>query len=713
MSSNKTSEYIIEVDVNDNTRDAIRGLERSLKDISDKTSKASNESFHAVNNTAKSMIQNLHKLATDSNLDAVTLAKSFERQSQKTINTLEHEYIKQKDKADGLQKEYDKILANVSKYEAEMNKASAEQRSAIRSQLDAENAKLNAKQRELDSIKAYIDQNRQLRADLKEAAILAKIDAAETKKKADRAKNIAKLEDLQAKRKAATNKAEKKELDEKIKQQKAYIKAIEQAEKITQKTTEQTSKLGKAWEFVLKRANRLNKMTQYIYNSTGMISGAVRAGKAVAKAGFGIAQGIGSAISAVSSGADQEVERERQANRVKGMSNDDAKSLLRELNVYTGADYSTIVDAINRVQGTLGRGLQRGELTQAVEMELRYPGISTAFASATGTGEAGAVGFRHYASKLNAIQKATGASAEQIAASTQAFANRKDIRKSSAAVSDYQAVYLAMQNSGAFESEEELNSVFDKFVQKHISSGKDVFEFAETFKMADYVHDTRNKIQAKTADSNMNWRQFAKDVRGSDGNEYGPSDAEKMAIKMREIEDKKNQLLMKLVPAVLPVVEKIADLITSPAGDQIIDGFVNLFKTVIPMLEPIFRALGVFLEFMSQTILPMFQWLVEKVSEFLGEQIDKAVDLLPQNANGGIATGPSIVGERAFQPEMILPLDYSRSSRAGNIIQSVSQTFNMSGNETTALSLSQAVKSRDFRRATAQNAFISARGGLL
>ena len=139
MSSNKTSEYIIEVDVNDNTRDAIRGLERSLKDISDKTSKASNESFHAVNNTAKSMIQNLHKLATDSNLDAVTLAKSFERQSQKTINTLEHEYIKQKDKADGLQKEYDKILANVSKYEAEMNKASAEQRSAIRSQLDAEN----------------------------------------------------------------------------------------------------------------------------------------------------------------------------------------------------------------------------------------------------------------------------------------------------------------------------------------------------------------------------------------------------------------------------------------------------------------------------------------------------------------------------------------------------------------------------------------------
>jgi SLT domain-containing protein len=78
-------------------------------------------------------------------------------------------------------------------------------------------------------------------------------------------------------------------------------------------------------------------------------------------------------------------------------------------------------------------------------------------------------------------------------------------------------------------------------------------------------------------------------------------------------------------------------------------------------------------------------------------------------ANGGIATMPMICGERG--PEMVIPLSHDRAARGAQLTQNFIQNFSMSGNETTALSLSQAVRSRDFTRAMSNNAYISGRLG--
>ena len=78
-------------------------------------------------------------------------------------------------------------------------------------------------------------------------------------------------------------------------------------------------------------------------------------------------------------------------------------------------------------------------------------------------------------------------------------------------------------------------------------------------------------------------------------------------------------------------------------------------------------------------------------------------------SNGGIASMPSICGERGA--EMVIPLDHSRAARSANLTQNLVQNFNMSGNETTALSLSQAVKSRDFTRAMMNSTWLNGRLG--
>lgn len=706
--SNVKSEYVIDLELHDNSKDAIRDIEKGLKNVGIIAKGAISgddmaKSLEKAENAADELISKFKEMAKNSALDFDKVVKGYSQSSKKVVSELESQY-------EQIRQQQSDIVA----LEDELNqliKSSASNDKRVEAATKLRKLYENLQIESSSELEIRIKQNREIRKKLKQTELEVKTEG-----------KYERLQALIAKRKATTDKAEKKALDDKIKQQKAYIKAIELAEKAYKANEKVIKANGKAIQEVIvktttfqKTVKAANVISQLTYNTFGRIGGAARTGTAVAKAGIGIARGIGSAISAVASGADQEVERERQANRVKGMSNDDAKSLLRELNVYTGSDYGTIVDAINRVQGTLGRNLQRGELSQAVEMELRYPGISTAFASQSGTNEAGAAGYRQYAAKLNAIQKVTGASADQIAASTQAFANRKDIQSAGGSVSDYQAVYLAMQNSGAFESDDELEQVFTQFVRRQSASGKGVFEFAKDFKIADYVKGDRNKLQAQTADRNMDWAQFATSLKANESKEQGPSDAEKLAIKMREMEDKKNQLLMKLIPAVFPIVEKISDLITSPAGEQIVDGFVNLFKTVLPILDPIFTALGKFLNFMSETILPKFEWLIEKLANFFGKWTgddDDVIDVgtLPQNANGGIALGPSLVGERG--PEAIIPLDYSRAQRAENIAYSIQNNFTMSGNQTTALSLAQAVSSRDFSRAMSKAAFKAGRMGV-
>ena len=72
---------------------------------------------------------------------------------------------------------------------------------------------------------------------------------------------------------------------------------------------------------------------------------------------------------------------------------------------------------------------------------------------------------------MKAMQHATGASDEQIQASTQMMANMKPGDFGSASITELQTVYLGLQNSGAFDSQDELNKAFRGFVRKQRDSG--------------------------------------------------------------------------------------------------------------------------------------------------------------------------------------------------------------------------------------------------
>lgn len=709
----RSSEYTLELQIKDDkSKDAIRSLEKGFKAVGDTVNKSAmgenlTKSLEESQKAAQDMIEQFHEMARDSELDFQALSKAYSKNAGKAIAELEKQYAGVKDQLDVAQKKYEENAKLIEYYnkcledgDLELNKRYDIYRQL--NDLEEQQRKSNYEQ-----LKAQVQQNRQIRANLKAASQSALMERANAKYK--------KLEELQAKRKVATDKAKKKSLDEKIKQQKAYIKSLELAEKAQKAGVKQQEAMTKAIKQSAKEESGLikvlnggAKILQATYNATGMVGGAARTAKAVAGAGIGIAKQIGAGITAVATGADQEVERERQANRIKGYDNPDERvDILRQVYVRTGADYSTIVDAIGRVQSILGKSLGKDELVSAAAIELRYPGMSQAFASSTS--KADPAQFQRYANRMQAMQHATGASDEQIQASTQVLANMRPGDFGSASITELQTVYLGLQNSGAFDSQEELDKAFRGFVRKQRDSGKNVFEAAQNYDWGGHISGNRNRLQAQNTLHNIDWGSIGASLKTTDDTKAPEmSRAETMAMKMREIEDKKNQLLMKLIPAVLPVVEGIAHLMDSK-GESIIKGLMALFETVIPLLEPVFRALDAFLGFMSRTILPGFQKLINVVVDWFGDEDNKNDNAMPQNAAGGLAFMPSIVGERG--PEAIIPLDYSRAQRAENIANTVNQTFNMGNNQTTALSLAQAVRSRDFTRAMTDNQFFTRRCG--
>ncbi len=709
----RKSEYTIDLVIQDDqTKDSIRSLEKGLKEVG-KIAKKSGDNIDIAQNlndaqkAADDMISQLHKLAKNTDLDFNAIIKAYAKNSKKAISELERQYARHQDQLTESKTKYTDLQRQIDVYKSKLESTavSDKERATISKQIVA----IEKKQRDLgiEKLEGHIRHNRQIRANLKSAEQSAKIEAATAKQNA----KYEKLEALKAKRRATTDKAERKALKEKIRLQKAHIKSIEKAEKAqkaaakaTQDVVNKTSKLQKLFRGI-------QKGTQLAYNATGLIGGAGRTAKAAVSAGVGMAQVLGAGVSAVVQGADDEVARERQAARIKGYNDKDRENILRELYIRTGADYSVIVDAINRVQGTLGGAskLSSGELIAATAIELRYPGTSHAFAS-TST-EASTSAFQIYANRMKAIQRATGASSEQIQASAQLLANMKSSSFQNAKTTELQAVYLGLQNSGAFDSQEELDIAFKGFVRGQARSRLDVFEYAQKHDWKNRVRGQQNRVQAENTLRNIDWGAISVAAQKTDSNEMKLSAAENMSMKMRKLEYAKNQLLLKLIPAVLPVVDALANLLSGEGAKQLVKGIGDIFMTVAPLLEPVFKLLNVVLKFLNEYILSNLKMLIEKLIDWIGGWVGGDNNQTPilQNANGGVAFMPSVVGERG--PEAIIPLDYSRRQRASNIATHINQTFNMGHNETTTLSLANAVRSRDFSRAMTENAFFTRRRG--
>lgn len=485
------------------------------------------------------------------------------------------------------------------------------------------------------------------------------------------------------------------------------------------KLTNQMVKAQEKLNNLLGKESKLRKAGAKLAAAGGKVGGAaLKAGGALAVAGIAAA---GAAAGAVAGSANDLAEKERALAALKsGVTSGEVERVY----ISTGADYTTIVAAINK----LSRKFKGDDLVNATITEVRNPGFGDVLMANNS-----ALNSSQFMSVIDQIKKGSGNAdlSEAMSSSTQSRAvTRGDLSQA-----EYIQAYAALQATGL--EGEKIDRIIADIARK---GGNFIENFNET-DLAKYVRGQQKNqvkgVKLEVIDPNKKVEK---------------PEAEAMAEQLRRLELLKNKFLIKMIPILEVVIKELDKFLNPQMIDLIAQGLVDVIKTVFPILGRVMKALEPILpdllkavrwiaelatNIVEKIITPIIEKFVEvlkgvfswfgddaeekkenrKNEETLTKMIDEEKDPIkranlkraqserrgygPKYAQGGLALSPSICGEAG--PELIIPLDNSRSGRASQIVNNfnTNQNFNMSANQTTPLAFAQAVGQNRFVRRTA------------
>lgn len=708
-------------------------------------------------NNKKSSQYNIDlKLTSDSANKAVLdeLNKSFKGVDDQVKKTTEESLR-------DLNTSFDKLLQStedVNELESQYGKVIDDNISKIKSEIDA-----------LEAKKVAITTNTDLTEKQRDAAIKI-LETSIKQKKQD--VELLKLERAKAKARVTEKKLLGSKFNTESKLVKLHQKAVELQIKMN-KLLAKESKLKSAALGVAKVGKKVG--------SAGLKAGKV-ALKGIGMAGMAVGALGGAAIAA----AGDRVEKEKA---LKSLKSGIDPTIADRVYTQTGADYTTIVSAINALSKITK---DNGQLIQGAVLEIQNPGIGKMLLS--GSTETGS-NISKLKNHIDQIKKQTGS--QDLTQALEASTKSRAVTKGRVSQSEYIQAYAALEAQGL--DEETINRVIRK-----VSDQKGNFiENLNKTDLSRYGKDAQERIRLSKANLGL-------EKLNDEAVEKTP--AEKIQEKVRELSLKKDELLVKL----LPIANKLLDAIKPAIFDKLINVVVKLANAITPalenlltILEPLIDAvmpvidelltpllkwysdvqkklienvLKPALEWLKTTGFPaliqLFQaiphlpqilldgikWWWEKIKNFpsaIGTKVSEAwenlkswaiekwnaikkwvddkwaliknkftefkdtIINLPSEignkianflspftsdddtvkpiitgaaAQGGIVNTPTIAGEAG--PELILPLDNSRSGRASQIINNfnTNQNFNMTNNQTTPLAFAQAVGMNKFVR---------------
>lgn len=528
-------------------------------------------------------------------------------------------------------------------------------------------------------------------------------------------------------------KAKKEELKLRIKE--SHL--LEKTEKIFKRHFNEESKKYKLAKNVVKLQEKLvgalskeSKLRKAI-NKT--LSGTVKLAGKLASISAGIAGGalaLGGALMGAAAGqADSLVEKEQAMASLKSGID---PALVDAVYIKTGKDYESIVAAINSLSDVTR---DNAALVQGAVLELGNPGIGKLLLS---TSNMGLNDGDKLVNAISQIKKQTGVQdmSEALEAATKSWS----VSTKKVSQVDYLQAYAALQQRG-FDGEQ-----IEKIIKDiSLKNGNFVDNLNKT-DLRKYTDDEQMKIRLghtplELQDLGLGNQSVADNIIRL-LNKPQKSQAQSTAEKLRELELKKNELLVQFLPVVEAVVDGLKKALDSDMVKKIANGLVKFLTDVIPGLVDWIPKLVNAIETIAKKsgdVVDAATWNLHGEYDKGGtfkKVFDKAIDIVTWNfmdlfkdkgvseetkakiadialwslndyfrdkgtpggsrAQGGVVTSPALVGEAG--PELVLPLDYSRAGRTNQIIQNfnTNQSFNMTSNQQTPLAFSQAVGNNKF-----------------
>lgn len=656
----KTSYTIsLEIENSDRVNASIDSIDRKLYGI---TKNAKSMNFKDALEGVKALEQQMTELSS-SEEDCTAEWERFDKISNKTYSELERQAVRLNHALSDQGAEQRARIAELEKEKSALDKSAESKARAKEIDKEIKELRKEVVSGTDEELHAQLKMNREARGRLK----LLQQESKQQKTQGKQQKTLLQLikEDL-------------KPLRDKLKLQKEFIQSL--------KTTEG-------------RYNALKKAAK----------GAMSVGGAALKGAGAVAGGLLAVGGMAVASANKFVDREREADRLKiSGSREDKVNIIGDLYAKTGADDTSIVDAINRVYTVLGN-LSREEILEAATAEIKMPGAAALFRQQNAN-PVSAKDFTAYFNRLRGIQGATGATREQITSSSDYIANLRQSSFTNASETELQSLYLALQNSGAFDTDEELQRAFTSFVRKQKDSGVDVFTLAKQWQdngnWTRTAYGNTNKTQAANAIKNLDFARMGALSKTLNYHEPQETASEKTARQMRQLETLKDKLLIQ-------VLESLQDMLKEEDLKALISGALELIKLLVKFLVPVIQKIMPYVEKLIRFIIERIGALAEytaAIKEQNKKQAERQVEAAQNKstaatiaarsgldhamkyANGGITSLPSICGEAGY-PEAVIPLEPSRSGRAAQIMQQVSQTFNMGSNESNVMSMASALRS--------------------
>lgn len=498
---------------------------------------------------------------------------------------------------------FDKLLQStedVNELESQYGKVINDNISKIKSEIDT-----------LEAKKVAITTNTDLTEKQRDAAIQI-LETQIKQKKQD--VELLKLERAKAKARVAEKKFLGNKFNTESKLVKLHQKAVELQVKMN-KLLAKESKLKSAALGVAKVGKKVG--------SAGLKAGKV-ALKGIGMAGMAVGALGGAAIAA----AGDRVEKEKA---LKSLKSGIDPTIADRVYTQTGADYTTIVSAINALSKVTK---DSGQLIQGAVLEIQNPGIGKMLLSTSmsGTGNLG-----NLKNHIDQIKKQTGS--QDLTQALEASTKSRAVTKGRVSQTEYIQAYAALEAQGL--DEETISRIINK-----VSAQKGNFiENLNKTDLSRYGKDAQERIRLSKA--NLGLEKLNDDA-------VEKTSAEKIQEKMRELSLKKDELLVKLLPiaekllsAIKPaifdklinVVIKLADAIT-PALENLLTILEPLIDAVMPVIDELLTPLlkwysGVQKKLIENVLKPVLEWLKTTGFPALIE-IFKAIPHLPQILLDGI-----------------------------------------------------------------------------
>lgn len=470
------------------------------------------------------------------------------------------------------------------------------------------------------------------------------------------------------------------------------------------------------------------KTTEGRYNAIKKtIAGMVKLSGKLAAGMAGGALALGGALTSAAAGtADSMVEKEQAMASLKSGID---PAVVDAVYMKTGGDYEAIVAAINSLSDVTK---DNASLVQGAVLELANPGAGKLLLSTSKIKSGNA---NELTKAILQIKKQTGVQdmSEALEAATKSWS----VSTQKVSQVDYLQAYAALQQRG-FDGEQ-----IEKIIKDISLKNGSFINNLNKANLRKYTDDEQMKIRLTNAPLKLQRLDL-------NGEEPAKSNWQSTAERMRAIELKKTALLEKLLPVVDKVIDGISSALDTIPIQEIADGLVNLFTSVLPLLKPVFDLLNVLLpplikaagwfaklasDFLGTFVVP----LVEAIKRMLDDDDESVIDTVDEDKIirgsrgikfteedyakakaerlGGVSQSDKEVVEKFFKKygmpgaqnsgsvippnsqNIVLTLpDYSNTGRTSQVIQNfnTNQSFNMASNQQTPLAFSQAVGNNKF-----------------